>query len=135
MTGISDLNELLKNMKPKLVLNNLVFCSVSKKHYKQLNISPIMIFREDEGVTLIIKKKIALKNSLCHSNTTTWSMISLTVHSSLEAIGFIAEITKYLARFGVSTNVVSAFYHDHLFVRSEETEKVLKLLEKFPLKK
>ncbi|GAF98167.1 unnamed protein product, partial [marine sediment metagenome] len=121
LTGISNLNELLNNMKPKLVNENLVFCSVSEKQYKELKISPIMIFQEIEGITLIIPKKIALKNSLCHSNTTAWSMISLTVHSSLEAIGFIAEITKYLTRFDVSTNVVSAFYHDHLFVQSEET--------------
>ena len=122
-------------MKPKLICENLVFCSISEKQYKELKITPIMIFREIEGITLIVQKKIALKNSLCHSNTTTWSMISLTVHSSLEAIGFIAEITKYLTTFGVSTNVVSAFYHDHLFVQSEEAEKVLKLLENFPLKK
>jgi hypothetical protein len=38
------------------------------------------------------------------------------VHSSLEAVGLIATISAALAREGVSANVVSGFFHDHVFV-------------------
>ncbi len=129
MTGISDLKTLLKNMNPRLVANNLVFCSVSEEQFLNLNIFPTMIFKEEEGITLIIRKDLAIKNSLCDTNAQTWSMISLTVHSSLEAVGFLATITTYLAKFEISTNVVSAYYHDHLFVQNELADKVLKLLK------
>jgi hypothetical protein len=133
MTGITDLKILLKNMNPKLVANNLVFCSVSESKFSNLSISPTMVFREEEGVTLIIRKDLALKNTLCDSNTKTWAMISLTVHSSLEAIGFLATITTYLAKFGISINVVSAYFHDHLFVQNEDADKVIKLLKDLSL--
>lgn len=50
-------------------------------------------------------------------------MITLTVHSSLEAVGFIATIATRLAEHGMGVNPVSGFFHDHLFVPDgRETE-------------
>jgi hypothetical protein len=49
----------------------------------------------------------------------------LTVHSSLEAVGFLAAITARLAETGISVNVVSAFYHDHLFVPHDRADEAL----------
>jgi hypothetical protein len=43
-------------------------------------------------------------------------MITISVHSSLEAVGLIAAISAKLKDVGVSANVVSGFYHDHIFV-------------------
>ena len=56
-------------------------------------------------------------------------MITLTVHSSLEAIGFLAAITGRLAEAGISVNAVSAFYHDHLFVPEHRAEEALHHLQ------
>jgi uncharacterized protein len=58
-------------------------------------------------------------------------MITLRIHSSLEAVGFLARIAAELARLGISVNVVSAFHHDHLFVpagRAEEAMAALRAL-------
>ena len=55
-------------------------------------------------------------------------LITLTVHSSLEAIGFLAAITARLAEAGISVNAVSGFYHDHLFVPVQRADDALGLL-------
>ena len=57
-------------------------------------------------------------------------LITLTVHSSLEAVGLLAAITAPLAEVGISVNAVSAFYHDHLFVPAERAEDAQLLLQR-----
>ena len=55
-------------------------------------------------------------------------LITLTVHSSLEAVGFLAAVTARLAAAGIAVNAVSAFYHDHLFVPEHRADDALSLL-------
>jgi len=55
-------------------------------------------------------------------------MVTLNVHSSLEAVGFIAEVSKVLASKGIGCNPVSGFYHDHLFVPVGREEEVVECL-------
>ncbi|RVA88555.1 ACT domain-containing protein, partial [Mesorhizobium sp. M7A.F.Ca.CA.004.02.1.1] len=55
-------------------------------------------------------------------------MVTLNIHSSLEAVGFLAAITTRLAAAGMGVNPVSAFYHDHLFVPADRAEEALELL-------
>ncbi len=43
-------------------------------------------------------------------------MITCEVQSSLNAVGFLAELTGRLAGRGVPCNPVSGFWHDYLFV-------------------
>ena len=56
-------------------------------------------------------------------------LITLTVHSSLEAVGFLAAITAHLAKAGISVNAVSAYYHDHLFVPEPRAAEAPRLLQ------
>lgn len=128
MVGINNLEVLLKSMKPELIEGAFVFVT-TKGDFSKL--SPILIFKEKEGTTIIIKKETADKNKIKYE--TVWAMITLTIHSDLNAVGFLATITKKLAEKGISVNAVSAFYHDHLFVPFEkrtETMTTLKLISK-----
>jgi hypothetical protein len=93
---------------------------------EQLDIQPVGWFREAEGITVIVDKIAAEQAGL--SYTFVSRMITLTVHSSLEAIGFLAVITRKLAEAGISVNPVSAYYHDHLFVPSGKAEQAMQLL-------
>ncbi len=127
MSGIKNLGVLLKSMKPKLVKGEFVFCTLSKKKFSKIKLNPILIFHEKEGVTLILPRRVADKLRLSYQNS--WALITLTVHSDLAAVGFLAAITKKLAEEGISINAVSAYYHDHLFVPYEKREQAMKALK------
>jgi hypothetical protein len=101
-----------------------------------------MSFREAKSVTLIIRHDIALQNGLLPAKLTDLDdseydvqcqypcrMITCNVHSSLEAVGFIAHLATKLAERGISVNPVSAYYHDHLFVPAKEAEEALRILK------
>ncbi|MBI4980047.1 hypothetical protein HZC30_00650 [Candidatus Woesearchaeota archaeon] len=62
--AISDLNQLLKSMQPKLVSGKYVFCTVPKVKLTSLKITPKLLFQEEEGVTLILEKEVADENKL-----------------------------------------------------------------------
>jgi hypothetical protein len=127
MPAVRNLNELLRSMKPKLMKGEYVFCTIPEKSYMKLNVKPVLIFREKEGITILINKKIAEKHKF--SYTDTWAMITLQVHSDLSAIGFLATITNALARHAIPVNVVSAYYHDHLFVPTRMAKNAMKILK------
>jgi hypothetical protein len=56
-------------------------------------------------------------------------MITLTVHSSLAAVGLTAAFSARLAREGIGANVVAAFHHDHIFVPAADAERALAALK------
>jgi len=125
MAAIKNLNRLLGSMEPKLVEGKFVFCTFPSDTPPGL--SPIMTFIEGEGITLILNKKEADSNSLKYSAV--WSLITLNVHSDIEAVGFLAKITEKLAKSNISVNAISAFYHDHLFIPVDRSEEAFRLLE------
>jgi hypothetical protein len=85
-----------------------------------------MRFIEREGTTLILGESQAKAAGL--AGTFRCRMVTLDIHSSLEAVGFLAAITAKLAAAGMGVNPVSAFYHDHLFVPAERAEEAMAIL-------
>lgn len=55
--------------------------------------------------------------------------ITLTVHSSLDAVGLTAAFATELTRHGISANVVAGYYHDHIFVAEKDAERAVAALE------
>ena len=126
MTGETDLKKLLASMTPELLPAIHVFVTLAPGAAQPQGVDPVMVFREREGVTLIVTEDEAKAAGLAASFRC--RMITLNVHSSLEAVGFLAAITKRLASAGMGVNPVSAFYHDHLFVPAERAQEALVLL-------
>jgi hypothetical protein len=125
MTGEKDLGKLLRTMKPEQQPGDYVFCLVEDLSTVPLG-EVVLMFRENEGITVVVSKKLADTLGLSYSFVATW--ITLTVHSSLEAVGLTAAFSKALAENGISCNVVAAFYHDHLFVQQKDTAKAMEIL-------
>ncbi len=128
MKGEDNLQVLLQTMKPKLHTGDYVFCTV-----KELGgIDPaeiILLFREDEGLTLVLEKSKADSLQLSYTFIAAW--ISLTVHSSLEAVGLTAAFSKALADEGISCNVVAGYFHDHIFVDHKQAGSAMAVLNRF----
>ena len=129
MSGETNLNTLLQSMQPILCQGEYVFCSISDRDNRYIQLNPVCTFKEDKGITLILRREQA--DAVALSYTAVFSMITLSVHSSLEAIGFLAAITGKLAQHNISVNPVSAYYHDHLFVPVSRTKEVMMLLQEF----
>ena len=55
-------------------------------------------------------------------------MVTLRVHSALEAVGLTAAVATCLGAAGLSCNVVAGFHHDHLFVPHERGAECVELL-------
>ncbi|MEG0850708.1 ACT domain-containing protein [Flavobacterium plurextorum] len=128
MSGEKDLQKLLKNMKPEHNLGDYVFCKIEK--VENINLNEIeMLFKEKEAFTLILKKENAEKLNLEYSVVMSW--ITLSVHSSLEAIGLTAAFSNALSEHEISCNVVAAYYHDHIFIDRKDTVRAMEILSSF----
>lgn len=125
-TGETDLSVLLRTMRPVLHPGEYVFCTLPPSHAALPQLVPIATFREAEGLTLIVPRLQAEQQGLAWIYCCRW--LTLSVHSSLEAVGFLARITTRLAAHGISVNPVSGYYHDHLFVPAERAEEAMQLL-------
>ena len=122
-----DLNTLLKTMNPTLNVGEYVFCTI--KDLNQIDQSEIIsFFKEHEWVTIILEKHVADKYHLEYSFIASW--ITLTVHSSLEAVGLTAAFATALTKENISCNVVAGYYHDHIFVDKKDTEKAMGALNR-----
>ncbi|MDG4890489.1 ACT domain-containing protein [Mesorhizobium sp. WSM4887] len=126
MTGETNLQRLLASMTPKLLPDVHVFATLAPGVAVPHGLDPVMQFREREGLTLIVSEDQAKVAGL--AGTFRCRMITLDIHSSLDAVGFLAAITTRLAAAGMGVNPVSAFYHDHLFVPAERADEALGLL-------
>lgn len=125
VSGETNLNQLIQGMQPVLQQGKYVFCSVSSDQVP-LQVNPICIFQEAEGTTLILTQQQADALGLSYDFVAAW--ITLTIHSSLEAVGLTAAIAQALAAEQISCNVVAAYYHDHIFVNIEDAQRAMAVL-------
>ncbi len=125
MSGESDLQTLLSSLQIAISDEVFVFATIVSGTYPE-TLRPQMMFREAEGLTLIIEEAEAKAHGLAYEFAS--RMITLNVHSSLEAVGFMAHISAKLADAGIPVNPVAGFYHDHLFVPADRLAEAKAIL-------
>ena len=128
MSGITEIQVLLKEMKPVLDRTEYVFTTMD---YYNLNeditrLNPIATFLEKEGMTVVITKKTAVQQNIAFDAV--FNKITLEVHSSLEAVGLTAAIATALTANKISANVIAGYFHDHLFVPIDNADMALATL-------
>ncbi len=128
MAGITDLQELIGSMSPELQPGEFVFCTVSGKLQDYVHMNLLASFQEHEGLTLVLPCADADNANLEYKGR--FRQITLSVHSSLDAVGLTATVAEQLTKCGISANVLAAYYHDHLFVQTDNAERALTALRK-----
>lgn len=126
MSGERDLNILLRGMTATLQDGVYVFATRPGRGVPP-GLLPRMMFEEHEGTTFILLKEEAEAIGWAYEFPS--RMITLNVHSALEAVGFIAKIASELAAHNMGVNPVAGYFHDHLFVPEGREAEALRVLE------
>lgn len=146
VSGETSLKALLQSLTVSLHPSTFTFLTLPASYAEPITYNPAddlvhLIFREPgEGTTLIIDNKSSdAAQSLAQKDYTQvdgaeaspmqWKKLTLNVHSSLEAVGFMGVISAALAEAQVSCNVVAGWYHDHVFVQADKAEAAVKAVE------
>jgi hypothetical protein len=127
MDGETELARLLAGMEPRLDPQAYVFVELAGNDPPR-PADAIMAFRETEGWTSI--RPAADDPGDGDDDRPRWRRITLTVHSSLEAVGFLAALLPPLAAAQIPVNCVSALHHDHLFVPAGRAREALEILKR-----
>ncbi len=125
MAGKKNLSLLQKELTP--VLNPGEFVFVTTKDSSIVNNGEaIGQFKEKEGFTLILERHKARELGLSYDYIASW--ITLSMHSSLEAVGLTALFSTELAKHEISCNVIAGYYHDHIFVAKKDADRAMTVL-------
>ena len=128
-TGETNLARLLAGLAPALAPRPRAIRT--QAHDAPLPAGAVLWFREDEAATVIVEADpldASASDSDAGTDEPRWAHIVLRIHSSLEAVGMMAAISAALAARGIPCNVVSAYFHDHLFVPWARREHALDAL-------
>ena len=102
---ITDLDELLRSMRPSVRPGRYVYATVA-----DVPASAQAFVAEDEGLSVVLAQADADALGLSYDFVAAW--ISLTVHSDLAAVGLTAAVSAALTEVGISCNVIAGYHHD-----------------------
>jgi uncharacterized protein len=120
-----ELDRLLASIDPQLQSGEFVYCALASGEIPA-GLHVQMSFRELEAATVLVTVAEAESHDLSAAFPCQW--IILGAHSDLAVVGFLAAVTTALAAAEISTNAVSAFHHDHLFVPTGQGERAVAVL-------
>ncbi len=78
------------------------------------------VVKEGELTTIVLPVEAAQRAGQPVVVRLAW--LTLTVHSSLEAIGLTAAVSARLTEKGIACNVLAGYHHDHLLVPLERVD-------------
>jgi hypothetical protein len=81
---------------------------------------------EDATTTIVLPVESADRGG--HRVDVRLAWLTLTVQSSLEAVGLTAHVSARLAAEGIACNVIAGYHHDHLLVPADRADDAIAAL-------
>ena len=123
--GETDLAEMLATLDVERRPGVFTFVSVEVPTPTQLENAHAMVV-EESSTTLVLSVAAARRDGFPVVVEMAW--LSLTVHSSLEAVGLTAAFSALLGNAGISCNVLAGYHHDHVLVPVERVADAIAAL-------
>ena len=122
MSGERDLGALLAGLEPERRHGEVVVVAVPDASA----LPALATVTEEDAVTVVLRRADADRHGLQYDWVAAW--ITLTVHSSWEAVGMTAAVAAALTEAGIACNVLAGYLHDHLLVPVEQADEAIAVL-------
>lgn len=122
--GSTDLREMLDTLEATVRADPYVYAMVAPGHPAAALAAATV--SEDEGLTVVLRREDADAHEIEYDFIAAW--LTLSVYSSLEAVGLTAAFSRALGDAGISCNVLAGLHHDHLLVPYREADRALGVL-------
>lgn len=123
--GETDLDKMLASLDVVQRPGSFTFLEVDVATPTQIAAAHAVIV-EDESTTLVLTTDDARLLGLPTVVDMAW--ITLTVQSSLEAVGLTAAFSATLGEAGIACNVLAGYHHDHILVPSDRAIDAIEAL-------
>lgn len=124
MNGSTDLAAMLRTLEVVSLPDEYVYATMPADH-PAIHLAKATV-TEAEGLTAVLRRADADSHNIAYEYVAAW--LTLSVHSSLDAVGLTAAFSHVLAQAGISCNVLAGFYHDHILVSSLDRQRALDVL-------
>lgn len=122
MSGVTDLSLMLATLDVEVRAGTFVYRTRATRD-AALDAVGVARIDEAEGVTYVINARDADADRTTTEFIAAW--LTLTVQSSLHAVGLTAAVAQALAARGIACNVLAGFHHDHLLVPADRVDDAI----------
>ena len=125
MAGDTDLARMLATL--DVERRDGTFTFVTGDHPSLTSVAAARI-EETEGTTVVVTVDEARAAGIPVEFEAAW--LTLTVHSSLAAVGLTAAFSAALGGAGIACNVLAGYHHDHLLVPADRADEAIDALRR-----
>ena len=129
MTALTGLDEILAELDVVARPEAYIVATIGEERHDLVasaRAASAATIEEAEGLTVVLRRADADALGIDYGYVAAW--LTLTVHSSLEAVGLTARFASALAAEGIGCNVLAAYHHDHILVDARDRDRALTVL-------
>ena len=93
-----------------------------------------MVSKDRDEITIVTKKENLKRLSMIEKNKDDYHLIALNVSVPFYCVGFLAAITKAIAKEGMDVLVISTYSKDYILVKHGCLDKAITVLKKLGFK-
>jgi hypothetical protein len=120
--GETDLEKMLRTLSVERRPGVFTYLAVRGPSEALLDVARATV---DEGDLTTVVLPVEAAERAGHTVIVRLAWLTLTVQSSLEAVGLTAAVSARLTDVGISCNVLAGYHHDHLLVPVERVDEAI----------